>query len=157
MGRVHTGDTETMTNEEQAEQGGQWRVLLNPDDGTSTIRWRIVEGEGLATRVVAFGPIEADAEYIIALEAENAALKTENERNRQDNTALRAALSRIDYLCGEPNGMEVSPYDAHQSEQAVIETVRDTIELLKADAARLEYLLEAASDINALIADLKAQ
>lgn len=36
---------------------------------------------------------------------------------------LSHALSRIDYLCGEPNDMQCSGYDVHQSEDAVVEHV----------------------------------
>lgn len=37
---------------------------------------------------------------------------------------LQAALSRISYLCGEPNEMECGPYDLHCDEDAVVEQVR---------------------------------
>lgn len=47
---------------------------------------------------------------------------------------LSAALSRISYLCGEPNEMECGPYDFHCDENAVVEQVRAYCEQLRADA-----------------------
>lgn len=41
---------------------------------------------------------------------------------------LSAALSRIDYLCGEPNEMQTSGYDVHCNEEAVIRNVERTLE-----------------------------
>lgn len=38
--------------------------------------------------------------------------------------ALSAALSKISYLCSDPNEMEVSPYDIHFDEDAVVDQVR---------------------------------
>jgi hypothetical protein len=38
--------------------------------------------------------------------------------------ALSAALSKISYLCGEPNEMGVGPYDLHCDENSVVEQVR---------------------------------
>lgn len=55
-----------------------------------------------------------------------------------------AALSRIDYLCGEPNEMECSGYDVHKNEDAVVEHVR----LLKERFAALEERLEIAETNN---------
>jgi hypothetical protein len=37
--------------------------------------------------------------------------------------SLSAALSRISYLCGEPNEMGCGPYDVHCEESAVVEQV----------------------------------
>lgn len=47
---------------------------------------------------------------------------------------LSAALSRISYLCGEPNEMECGPYDVHCDESAVVSQV----ERLTARVAELE-------------------
>ena len=38
-----------------------------------------------------------------------------------------AAISRIDYLCGEPNEMEVSGFDMHCDQKVVIEHVRQRL------------------------------
>ncbi len=50
--------------------------------------------------------------------------------------ALSAALSKISYLCGEPNEMEVGPYDVHYDENAVVAQVRE----MRADAERYRWL-----------------
>ena len=54
---------------------------------------------------------------------------------------LQGALSRIDYACGEPNGMECSDYDVHMSEQAVVERVQAIASRVKVleDAIALAY------------------
>lgn len=52
---------------------------------------------------------------------------------------LSAALSRISYLCGEPNEMGCGPYDLHCDESAVVEQVRALraeVERLRKDAER---------------------
>jgi hypothetical protein len=45
---------------------------------------------------------------------------------------LSAALSRIDYACGEPNDMQVSGYDVHCNEDAVVEQVEKMVKRLAA-------------------------
>ncbi len=49
---------------------------------------------------------------------------------------LSAALSRISYLCGEPNEMQCGPYDLHCDENAVVEQVRAYCEQLRAEARK---------------------
>ena len=47
------------------------------------------------------------------------------------HTAIRklsAALSRIDYLCGEPNDQQVSGYDVHCNEDEVVKRVAELTE-----------------------------
>ncbi len=57
---------------------------------------------------------------------------------------LDRALSRIDYLLGEPNEMEVSPYDIHCDPQVVI----DLVERREVDRARLVAMLKDVADEN---------
>ena len=44
---------------------------------------------------------------------------------------MAAALSEIDYLCGEPNDMHVSGYDVWCNEEAVVENVRKRLIILR--------------------------
>ncbi len=62
--------------------------------------------------------------------------------------ALSAALSKISYLCGEPNEMEVGPYDMHYDENAVVEQVRE----MRIDAERYRWLRDSphGKDVTAL-------
>jgi hypothetical protein len=69
------------------------------------------------------------------------------ERYRKALEALAGALSRIDYLCGEPNEMEVSGYDIHCDEEAVVRAVTR----LRADP-RLALTSEQLSEVWAMAA-----
>ena len=62
---------------------------------------------------------ERDAAWAARLEA----LQAENDRFRAAGRKLEAALSRIDYFCGEPNEMGVSGYDVLCDEDVVIQNV----------------------------------
>lgn len=84
---------------------------------------------------------ERDAQWAARLEA----LQDENKRLRAAGRKLEAALSRIDYFCGEPNEMGVSGYDVHGDEDVVVQNV----DALKArlvgaerDAGRLDWMSE---------------
>lgn len=60
-----------------------------------------------------------------------------------------SALSRISYLCGEPNEMECGPYDIHCDESAVVEQVKQLTaerDALQADAARYRWLRDMDED-----------
>lgn len=62
---------------------------------------------------------------------------------------LQAALSRISYLCGEPNEMQCGDYDMHHDEDAVVAQVeRLTAErdALRADAERYRWLRDAGNE-----------
>lgn len=83
------------------------------------------------------GVIHNQARRIAALEAEVAALRKATQlcdKHQPDGGAismclacvvqsLSAALSRISYLCGEPNEMGCGPYDLDYDESAVVEQV----------------------------------
>lgn len=56
---------------------------------------------------------------------------------------LSAALSRIDYACGEPNEQQCSAYDVHCDEDAVVSNVRSTLESLSSAKETLERELQA--------------
>ena len=60
------------------------------------------------------------------------------------------ALSRIDYLCGEPNEYEVSSYDVSRNPEAVVEHVRDQL----ADVEwRVKQALASLSEAKARLED----
>lgn len=56
---------------------------------------------------------------------------------------LQASLSRISYVCGDPNEMEVSSYDAHYDEASVVEQVRSLRAQNEAKDALLRQAVEA--------------
>jgi hypothetical protein len=60
-----------------------------------------------------------------------------------------AALSRIDYLCGEPNEMELSGYDVHCNEDAVVKNV----ERLSKRLAGAVALLRGWDNADAIVID----
>lgn len=57
---------------------------------------------------------------------------------------MSRALSRIDYLLGDPNLMEVSDYDVHANPQVVVERLKAFLVHASAEAAvageRINYL-----------------
>jgi len=57
---------------------------------------------------------------------------------------LSAALSRIDYACGEPNEMRMSDYDLHCNEEAVVEHVQTRIATLEKANVKLREDYEKA-------------
>ena len=61
------------------------------------------------------------------LERERDGLKEYAERCKQGCIKLSFAIGQIDYVCGEPNDMEVSDYCLHQNEEAVVERVKTKI------------------------------
>lgn len=77
-----------------------------------------------------------------ALLARLGALETEARRLREDVLpSLVDALSRIDYLCCDPNEMEVSDFDLHCNEQLVVEAVQKRIADLSKAADKWQALM----------------
>lgn len=57
--------------------------------------------------------------------------RIKSNQYRESGLRLEAALSRIDYLLGEPNEMEVSGYDVHCDERLVVKKVEEANKLNK--------------------------
>lgn len=72
-------------------------------------------------------------------EAECERLHERDKRVTDGAIKLSAALSRIDYLCGEPNEMECGDYDVYHNEDAVVAKV----ERLRRDAGRKQAKIDA--------------
>lgn len=53
------------------------------------------------------------------------------EKYKRAMLELYAAISRIDYLCGQPNDYECSPFDVDKDEERVVKRVATTIEELQ--------------------------
>lgn len=72
---------------------------------------------------------------------------------------LYAALSRIDYACGEPNEMEVSDFDVHMNEDAVVDRVKAMRAERDAVQKRLDelvaYVKQVEDDCRVLAAEVK--
>lgn len=90
-----------------------------------------------------YGESKGAAVYGPCLDASHskriADLERENERLRECLKSQSTVLSRIDYLCGEPNDMEVSGYDVHCNEDAVLVAAKK----LRANLEAAEALLVA--------------
>jgi hypothetical protein len=68
---------------------------------------------------------------IVELRKESDLLKTREKQLERGCIELSYAIGRIDYLCDEPNEMEVSEYDVHQNESIVVERITKLLEELK--------------------------
>lgn len=73
-------------------------------------------------------------------DAELDRLRDQNKRYHNAIVQLTHAISRIDYLLGSTNEMQLSEYDVHANENAVVERVHR----LRADVEELERLLRNA-------------
>lgn len=91
----------------------------------------IVEKDRLRMQLSYAGPTISVKELNIKLDA---ALQ-ENNRLRKAMQRMSAALSRIDYMCDKPNEMEVSGYDVHCNEQAVVDHVQKVLSTKESNMA----------------------
>ena len=78
--------------------------------------------------------------YPEALEARLVELEAQSEQYRDVGFRLMAALSKIDYLCGKPNEMQLSDYDLHGDEQLVVKAVERLTNNHMDREQALEYL-----------------
>lgn len=94
------------------------------------------------------------------LERERDGLKEYAERCKQGCIKLSFAIGQIDYVCGEPNDMEVSDYCLHQNEEAVVERVKTKIAGLERERDEAREALSgrtvSCSQCNAAAAQIAA-
>lgn len=74
------------------------------------------------------------------------ATKAYAERCKQGCINLSFAIDRIDYVCGEPNEMEVSDYALHQDEKHVVERVKKQLEAMREAIKDIYFLTEGYAD-----------
>lgn len=65
------------------------------------------------------------------------------EKYKRAMLELYAAISRIDYLCGQPNDHECSPFDVDKDEQRVVKRVATTIDELTRKVEELRQVISA--------------
>ena len=70
---------------------------------------------------------------VTALESFLASEREKSNRLRNAVAILERALSRIDYLCGEPNEMNLSDYSLHCDEGLVVKNVESRLTRLRDD------------------------
>ena len=80
------------------------------------------------------------------LERERNEAREYAERCKQGCINLSFAIDRIDYVCGEPNEMEVSDYALHQDEKHVVERVKKQLEAMRGAIKNIYYLTEGYAD-----------
>jgi len=113
---------------------GEWDTFNGGGDGTPYVRESVLLTER-----------EAHEEYLKALPTCDEHRPNGGSRSQCVICAqikLAAALSRIDYLSGQQNEMEVSSYDLHCDEQEVVRHVEKLIEAHKREVEGLKREIE---------------
>ena len=113
--------------------------------------WVGVEDDGHWVREVRVDDVSAEEAAIFRTRAETA--EAEVARLQDARVYLNSVVSRIDYVRGEPNEMECSPYDVHANPDAVVQGVVE----LRARAEKAEATLAAAKGAEAALAAARAE